>query len=112
MKTKTFLLFGILIFQIFCPFARQTFAQTKANENFNDSDIFFKTVVRRPRPKRNDSAKIEALLRKMTLEEKVGQMTQLTIDMVTSGDDQDVRIDAAKLEKATNQCLNRDNPKL
>ena len=36
----------------------------------------------------------------MTVEEKVGQMTQLTIDMVTTGDDQDVKIDDAKLEKA------------
>ena len=50
--------------------------------------------------KRNDAAKIEALIRRMTIEEKVGQMTQLTIDMVTSGDDQEVRIDPAKLEKA------------
>ena len=39
----------------------------------------------------------------MTVEEKVGQMTQLTIDMVTSGDDQEVRIDPAKLEKAINK---------
>lgn len=36
----------------------------------------------------------------MTIEEKVGQMTQLTIDMVTKGDDQGVEIDQEKLEKA------------
>ena len=36
----------------------------------------------------------------MTIEEKVGQMTQLTIDMVTKGDDQDVEIDQEKLDKA------------
>jgi len=101
MKIKTLILLGILIFQIFSPFAAQIFAQ--ANEDFKDSDVFFKTVLRRPRPARDNSRRIEALLRKMTLPEKVGQMTQLTIDMVTSGDDQDVRIDAAKLEKAINQ---------
>ena len=36
----------------------------------------------------------------MTLEEKVGQMTQLQIGMVTTGKDQEIQIDPAKLEKA------------
>ena len=36
----------------------------------------------------------------MTLEEKVGQMTQLTISMIVSGRDQNIKIDPAKLEKA------------
>lgn len=103
MKTKTLILLGALVLNIFFPLAARTLAQANANEDLQDSDVFFKTVVRRPRPKRNDAAKIEALLRRMTIEEKVGQMTQLTIDMVTSGDDQNVRIDAAKLEKAINQ---------
>ena len=102
MKIKTLILFGLLIFQIFAPLASLTLAQTEANEDFKDSDAFFKNVARRPRPLRNDAAKIEALLRRMTVEEKVGQMTQLTIDMVTSGDDQNVRIDRTKLEKAIN----------
>src|SRR4030095_4696341 len=71
------------------------FAQT----DVVDSDAIFREVSRRPlRP--NNSAKIDSLLRRMTIEEKVGQMTQLTIDMVTSGDDQDVKIDDAKLKKA------------
>lgn len=67
-----------------------------------DSDTIFREVMRRPvRP--DNSAKIEALLRRMTIEEKVGQMTQLTIDMVTTGDDQNVKIDDAKLQKAVVQ---------
>jgi beta-glucosidase len=36
----------------------------------------------------------------MTLEEKIGQMTQLEIGMVTAGRNQDIQIDSAKLEKA------------
>jgi beta-glucosidase len=64
-----------------------------------DSDTIFREVSRRP-VRRDNSAKIEALLRRMTIEEKVGQMTQLTIDMVTTGDDQEVKIDDAKLRKA------------
>lgn len=57
----------------------------------------------------------------MTVEEKVGQMTQLTIDMVTKGKDQQVEIDQEKLDKAiskygvgsilnvTNQALTLDH---
>lgn len=103
MKIKTFLTFVIILLQFFPSFATQIFAQNFANEDVADSDVFLRKVARRPLPKRNDAAKIEALLRRMTLEEKVGQMTQLTIDMVTSGDDQNVRIDPAKLEKTINQ---------
>ena len=36
----------------------------------------------------------------MTLKEKIGQMTQLDIQMVTDGKDQDIRINPAKLERA------------
>jgi beta-glucosidase len=101
MKIKFLTAFFLLIGQIFSAFAFNVAAQERAD--FSDSDAFFRTAARRPPAKRNDAARIEALLKKMTLEEKVGQMTQLTIDMVTSGDDQNVRIDAAKLEKAINQ---------
>jgi len=36
----------------------------------------------------------------MTLEEKVGQMTQLAIGMISNGRDQSIQIDPAKLDKA------------
>src|SRR5437899_3505581 len=36
----------------------------------------------------------------MTLEEKVGQMTQVAIGMIANGRDQEIRIDPAKLDKA------------
>jgi beta-glucosidase len=36
----------------------------------------------------------------MTLEEKVGQMTQLTLGMIVSGRNQDIKLDPEKLEKA------------
>lgn len=66
----------------------------------NDSDAFFQAAVNGAGTSRDYSAKIEALLKRMTLEEKVGQMTQLTMGMVVSGRDQDVQIDPAKLDKA------------
>src|SRR5438309_290143 len=65
-----------------------------------DSAVFFNAAVNRPAAKADHSAEIERLLSQMTVEEKVGQMTQLTIDMVTTGKDQKVEIDNAKLEKA------------
>jgi beta-glucosidase len=47
-----------------------------------------------------DAAKIRALLGKMTLKEKVGQMTQLEIGMITDGDGEAIRINPDKLHKA------------
>ena len=68
-------------------------------QDLNDSDEFFQRASRTG-PERDHSRRIDELLKRMTLEEKVGQMTQLTIAMVVSGRDQDVKIDPAKLEKA------------
>jgi beta-glucosidase len=72
-------------------------AQTPAE--LLDSDEFFQRTIRTA-PKKNNTQKIEDLLKRMTLEEKVGQMTQLAIGMIVSGRDQDVKIDPAKLDKA------------
>ncbi|HSE33655.1 MAG TPA: glycoside hydrolase family 3 N-terminal domain-containing protein [Pyrinomonadaceae bacterium] len=65
-----------------------------------DSDEFLQRATRERGPERDNSQRIEALLGQMTLEEKVGQMTQLTLEMLASGKDQAVQIDPAKLEKA------------
>src|ERR1700730_18646771 len=43
---------------------------------------------------------VDKLLAQMTLKEKVGQMTQLTIETIVDGKDQDVRINPEKLRKA------------
>ncbi len=72
-------------------------AQTPAD--LLDSDEFFQRASHTA-PEKNNTQKIEALLKRMTLEEKVGQMTQLAIGMIVSGRDQDVKIDQAKLDKA------------
>ncbi|HEV8202784.1 MAG TPA: glycoside hydrolase family 3 N-terminal domain-containing protein, partial [Pyrinomonadaceae bacterium] len=72
-------------------------AQTPAD--LLDSDEFFQRASRTA-PEKNNTQKIEDLLNRMTLEEKVGQMTQLAIGMIVSGRDQEVRIDPAKLDKA------------
>jgi beta-glucosidase len=66
----------------------------------DDSDLFFQTAIRTEGPPRDNSQKIDALLKRMTIEEKVGQMTQLAIGMVSNGRDQTIQIDPAKLNKA------------
>jgi beta-glucosidase len=101
MKLKALFALAALFLQINSLCLSSASAQTR--EDLSDSDTFFQKVVRRPPSRRNDSARIEALLSRMTVEEKVGQMTQLTIDMVTTGKDQQVRLDPAKLEKAVVQ---------
>jgi len=65
-----------------------------------DSDAFFQETVRSGGQSPDYTAKIEELLKQMTLEEKVGQMTQLQIGMVSAGSNQTIQIDPAKLEKA------------
>ena len=67
--------------------------------DINDSDEFFQNAVKTG-PERDNSQRIEALLKRMTLEEKVGQMTQLAIGMIAKGQDQNIQIDPEKLDKA------------
>src|SRR5438105_13334858 len=67
--------------------------------DIDDSDLFFQSTIRAAGPQRDNSQKIEALLKRMTLEEKVGQMTQLAIGMIAKGRDQEIQIDPAKLDK-------------
>ena len=80
-------------------FAIQPLITVKAQtpDSVVDSDEFFQRASRNG-PERDHSRKIEDLLKRMTLEEKVGQMTQLSIDQVTAGKDQAIKIDPAKLE--------------
>ena len=73
--------------------------KAQTTKDLPDSDEFFQRTSHRP-PARDYTQKIDALLARMTLEEKVGQMTQLAIGMVVTGRDQDVKIDPAKLDKA------------
>src|ERR1041384_4299918 len=78
----------------------QTSARGPVTADIDDSDQFFQNTIHAAGPQRDYSPKIEALLKRMTLEEKVGQMTQLTINMIVNGQDQNIQIDPAKLDKA------------
>src|SRR5262245_22567596 len=73
--------------------------QGPVKTDINDSDEFLRSALQ-PATRRDYTKRIDDLVKRMTLEEKVGQMTQLAIGMVTTIQGQDVRIDPAKLEKA------------
>ena len=105
MKKKALLLFAATCLQIFCLPLQQSLGQSNSDlvsADILDSDAYFRKSLQRPHL-RDYSAQIEALLRKMTLEEKVGQMTQLEIGQITSGADSNINIDPVKLEKAVVQ---------
>lgn len=71
-----------------------------AGTDMLDSAAFLQKATRLSKPRVDRSKEIEALLSRMTVEEKVGQMTQLEIGQITTGEGSDVKIDPVKLEKA------------
>src|SRR5688572_18388136 len=102
MSKITLLLLAAICLETFCIPLQQSSVQTPSDpvpQDIPDSDAYFRQAVQRPRL-RDRSVEIEALLRRMTVEEKVGQMTQLEIGQITSSADSTIAIDATKLEKA------------
>jgi beta-glucosidase len=94
-KLKTIFLLVVLSLSPLTTLSAQT-----GNTDLPDSEVYFRGLMRHSRTPPNISVKVEALLRKMTLEEKIGQLAQLTVEMITTGKDQAVKIDNEKLEKA------------
>jgi len=101
-RTAVILILAILV-QTFCLQLQQSVAQVVGSDpvsaNILDSDAYFQNAVRHSPPP-DFTQRIEALLKRMTLEEKVGQMTQLEIGVITSGGGQTTQIDPEKLDKA------------
>jgi beta-glucosidase len=81
-------------------FPPQSLERGSVAADIDDSEVFLQTTLRAKNTERDNSQKIDALLKRMTLEEKVGQMTQLAIGMIAKGRDQEIQIDHAKLDKA------------
>lgn len=105
MKTVAFAMAAALCFQGFCPALQQTLSAATprtqpAVDDVLDSDEFFQKAVSGGASNRSFGREISALIARMTLEEKIGQMTQLEIGMVTKGDGDNIQIDPEKLEKA------------
>jgi beta-glucosidase len=69
--------------------------------NVVDSQVFLQSHMTPAGPSAAKFASaVEKLLARMMLKEKIGQMTQLELGMITDGTDQDVRINPEKLHKA------------
>jgi len=69
-----------------------------------DSQTFLqKNMTPAGPPASASAAAVEKLLGQMTLKEKIGQMTQLEIGMVTDGQAQSIRINPGKLHKAVGE---------
>ena len=105
MKTCLYLLLVALCAFSFCPAIQQTLsasapATQPAIDEVEDSDAFFQRAIKAPTPKKDYGPEIAALIGRMTLEEKIGQMTQLEIGMITKGDGDRIEVDPEKLEKA------------
>ncbi len=104
MRNLAFALATTILALSFClPVQQSVVAQDDKRaigQDVTDSDAFYQAATRAPKASRDNSRRVEALVARMTLEEKVGQMTQLEIGMITTGKDQDIRIDPSKLEKA------------
>jgi beta-glucosidase len=75
-------------------------SQSAATTELLDSHTFLDANIKSGRPVPDRIPQVESLLAQMTLEEKVGQMTQLEIGMIATGRAQSLKIDPAKLEKA------------
>ncbi|MDX6444530.1 MAG: beta-glucosidase [Blastocatellia bacterium] len=86
--------------KIVSGFPPQSLERGSVAADIDDSEVFLQNTLRAKNTERDNSQKIEALLKRMTMEEKVGQMTQLAIGMIAKGRDQEIQIDQAKLDKA------------
>ncbi len=101
MRLLATLLTGTLLFAIFCLPLQQSRAEglghAPPSMDVMDSDVYLQKASKRPSLP-DYSNQIKALLAKMTVEEKVGQMTQLEIGQITKGGDSNIEIDPVKLK--------------
>jgi beta-glucosidase len=105
MKLCLFVLIVALCSTGFCPAMQQTLSANHptpqpAAYEVEDSDSFFQKAVSIKPSSKNYSKEVSSRLSRMTLEEKVGQMTQLEIGMITKGEGDNIQIDPERLEKA------------
>src|SRR6267378_3671455 len=97
-KTK---LWHIVILLAVCTVVAAPSSADDAASGIVDSQTFLRRNMTPAGPPASVSAAaVEKLLGQMTLKEKVGQMTQLEIGMVTDGRGQSIRINPEKLHKA------------
>jgi len=101
MRKVALLVAAVLLLQPMALQSLDAFGQSSPiDREIADSDLFFQQAVSTRGQKPANTRAVDDLLKRMSLEEKVGQMTQLEIGMITSGQNQEIKIDPSKLEKA------------
>src|SRR5258708_19873696 len=60
--------------------------------DIEDSDLFFQNAIRATGPERDNTQKIDALIKRMTLEEQVGHITHLPTALLAKSRDQEIQI--------------------
>jgi beta-glucosidase len=99
--TPKWKLWQIVILLAVCTIVAVPSGADDAAPGIVDSQTFLKKNLTPAGPPASASAAaVEKLLGQMTLKEKIGQMSQLEIGMVTDGMDQSIRINSEKLHKA------------
>jgi beta-glucosidase len=94
----------IVILLAVCTVAAVPSGADDAASGMVDSQSFLQRNMTPAGPPASASAAaVEKLVSQMTLKEKIGQMTQLEIGMVTDGKDQSIRINPEKLRKAVGE---------
>jgi len=94
----------IVIVLVVCTIAAIPSGADDAAMGIVDSQLFLqKNMTPAGPPASASAAAVEKLLGQMTVKEKIGQMTQLEIGMVTDGQAQSIRINPGKLHKAVGE---------
>jgi len=94
-------LFCLLLFSSLSLTSQQPTADLPSASDLVDSQQFLKKALSAPTPSlAAHSADVQKLVSRMTLKEKIGQMTQLEIGMISDGKGPDLKIDPVKLHKA------------
>jgi beta-glucosidase len=102
--TPKWKLWQIVILLAVCTIVAIPSGADDAASGIVDSQTFLKkNLIPAGPPASASAAAVEKLLGQMTLKEKIGQMTQLEIGMVTDGMDQSIRINSEKLHKAVGE---------
>jgi len=78
-------------------------ADDARSENVDSQTFLRRNLTPAGPPASASAAAVEKLLGQMTLKEKIGQMTQLEIGMVSDGQGQSLRINSDKLHKAVGE---------
>ncbi len=104
MSTPQRRLWHIVIVLVVCTVVAVPSGADGAASWMVDSEAFLRRNLTPAGPPASASAAaVEKLLAQMTLKEKIGQMTQLEIGMISDGQGQSIRINSEKLRKAVSE---------